>query len=102
MIRAAQAAAVLRAQQEKERRLGADSSQLAEEKVSKSARGKAKSSKHDTIAHRIGRMSHQSAPKPTNFAKAADHESEAVTTLMIRNIPNTYTRKLLSEELDEI
>jgi hypothetical protein len=51
------------------------------------------------------KLSHQSVPKNTNlgqsFGGTVKPEND-ITTLMIRNIPNMYTRSMLMEELDSL
>jgi len=48
------------------------------------------------------KLSHQCVPKRTDLGKrfGEDIERENITTLMVRNIPNTYTRAMLMEELN--
>mmetsp|Transcript_1500 Transcript_1500/g.3257 ORF Transcript_1500/g.3257 Transcript_1500/m.3257 type:complete len:385 (-) Transcript_1500:320-1474(-) len=57
------------------------------------------------------KLSHQCVPKKTDFGKKfgeekgrsfQDIEKENITTLMVRNIPNMYTRSMLMEELDSV
>lgn len=61
-----------------------------------------------TSSERPGRysrkLSHQCVPKKTDFGKTFGDEIERdkITTLMVRNIPNMYTRSMLMEELDSL
>jgi len=51
---------------------------------------------------RIGR-GHSFVPRSVNLVqKYANRKGEAVTTLMLRNIPNAYTRRMLMSELDTL
>jgi len=54
-----------------------------------------------TFSRKLG---HQQVPKKTDFTKASgkDIEKDKITTLMLRNIPNMYTRSMLVEELDSL
>lgn len=50
------------------------------------------------------KLSHQCVPRNTDlmqFARGGDLDAN-VTTLMIRNVPNLYTRSMLMEELDSL
>lgn len=59
---------------------------------------KSRRDKHDNAPY-----THQQVPRNINFEdKYGDAQSEEITTLMIRNIPNRYTQKMLMEELDEL
>jgi len=50
------------------------------------------------------KLGHQQVPKKTDFTKTSgkDIEKDKITTLMLRNIPNMYTRNMLVEELDSL
>lgn len=50
------------------------------------------------------KLGHQCVPKKTDFSKTSgkDIERDKITTLMLRNIPNMYTRSMLVEELDSL
>jgi len=50
------------------------------------------------------KLSHQCVPKKTDFTKTSDKdiERDKITTLMLRNIPNMYTRSMLVEELGSL
>jgi hypothetical protein len=49
------------------------------------------------------KLSHQCVPKNTNLTQCwGEIEKQNITTLMIRNIPNLYTRSMLMEELDSL
>lgn len=49
------------------------------------------------------RLSHYHVPKVNDFkAQSVEDSDKPVTTLMIRNIPNRYTRKMLMCELDSL
>jgi hypothetical protein len=49
------------------------------------------------------KLSHSNVPKNTDMATFAEKTGEdKVTTLMVRNIPNMYTRSMLIEELDSL
>lgn len=50
------------------------------------------------------KLSHSSVPKSTDLTRkfGCSREDAQITTLMIRNIPNTYTRAMLSAELDNL
>jgi len=51
----------------------------------------------------INKLSHGNVPKNTDMATfAGKREEDKVTTLMVRNIPNMYTRSMLIEELDSL
>jgi hypothetical protein len=51
----------------------------------------------------IRKLSHANVPKNTDMTRFADKvEKDQVTTLMVRNIPNMYTRSMLVEELDSL
>jgi len=51
----------------------------------------------------IRKLSHANVPKNTDMARFAEKvEQDQVTTLMVRNIPNMYTRSMLIEELDSL
>lgn len=50
-------------------------------------------------------LTHRYLPKPTNLAEkysGQNLETKAVTTLMIRNVPNGYTRAMLMREMDSL
>lgn len=50
------------------------------------------------------RLSHRCVPKGTDLGERFSEEKakDEITTLMIRNIPNVYTRTMLVEELDSL
>jgi hypothetical protein len=49
------------------------------------------------------KLSHGNVPKNTDMARLAEKTGDdKVTTLMVRNIPNMYTRSMLIEELDSL
>lgn len=49
------------------------------------------------------RLSHYHVPKVNDFkAQSEEDRDKPITTLMIRNIPNRYTRKMLMCELDSL
>mmetsp|Transcript_27223 Transcript_27223/g.72622 ORF Transcript_27223/g.72622 Transcript_27223/m.72622 type:complete len:366 (+) Transcript_27223:87-1184(+) len=51
----------------------------------------------------IRKLSHANVPKNTDMARFAEKvEKDKVTTLMVRNIPNMYTRSMLVEEMDSL
>jgi len=51
----------------------------------------------------IRKLSHANVPKNTDMGRFAEKvEQDQVTTLMVRNIPNMYTRTMLIEELDSL
>lgn len=50
------------------------------------------------VQHRT--LSHLHVPKGTDLSPYSENDQKAVTTLMIRNIPNRYSRKMVMDELD--
>jgi hypothetical protein len=49
------------------------------------------------------KLSHANVPRYTDMARFEEQvKKDEVTTLMVRNIPNVYTRSMLTEELDSL
>jgi len=101
-IGAAQAAAVLRARQEEQCAHAADLRRRAKKGTAKSAHVKAEFGQVASFSEMFRPKSHHNVPKTKSFAEVSGREEQAITTLMIRNIPNQYTRKMLIKDFSQL
>jgi hypothetical protein len=80
-----------------------DSQEESEKSAAEEAWENGRESEDGENGKRVHKLSHGSVPKNTDMARLAEKSGEDnVTTLMVRNIPNMYTRSMLIEELDSL
>jgi len=78
-----------------------DSQGESEKSAAEEAREAGRESEDGESGKGAHKLSHSNVPKNTDMARFAGETGEdGVTTLMVRNIPNVYTRSMLIEELD--
>jgi hypothetical protein len=83
--------------------LGSDSQEESEKSATEEAGETGRESEDGENGKHTHKLSHGSVPKNTDMARFAEKTGEdKVTTLMVRNIPNMYTRSMLIEELDSL